>query len=78
MEKTVKTSITMGASLHLQLAAAAAIEGIDRNALTVRILTEALRGIVVMDRRKTSGRSGVTDRPSLEDELSSDGGNEAA
>src|SRR4051812_4873010 len=45
-ERTVKTSVVMGASLHLQLAAAAALQGTDKNALVVEILTEALRGIV--------------------------------
>jgi hypothetical protein len=72
-ERTVKTSLVMGASLHLQLSVAASIAGVDRNALAVEILTEALRGIVVMDRRKVSGRSGVSDRPSLEAEISSEG-----
>jgi hypothetical protein len=64
-ERTVKTSIVMGASLHLQLAAAAAIAGVDRNALVVEILTEALRGLVVVDRRKPSDRSVGEDRPEL-------------
>jgi hypothetical protein len=52
----------MGASLHLQLCVAASIAGVDRNALAVEILTEALRGIVVVDRRKGAGRSGSSDR----------------
>jgi hypothetical protein len=71
-ERTVKTSLVMGASLHLQLSVAASIAGVDRNALAVEILTEALRGIVVVDRRKGSGRSGVTDRPSVEGLITSD------
>jgi hypothetical protein len=71
-ERTVKTSLVMGASLHLQLSVAASIAGIDRNALAVEILTEALRGIVVVDRRKNSGRSGVSDRPVLEGVISPD------
>jgi hypothetical protein len=55
----------MGASLHLQLAAAAAIAGKDRNALVVEILTEALRGVIVMDRRKVPGPSATISRQDL-------------
>jgi hypothetical protein len=77
-ERTVKTSLVMGASLHTQLAAAAALQGVDRNALAISILTEALRGIVIMDRRKNSGRLDTTNRQGLEDEISSDVENEAA
>jgi hypothetical protein len=62
----------MGASLHLQLAAAASIAGKDRNALAIEILTEALRGIVIVDRRKGAGRSGVSDRVDLESTVSPD------
>jgi hypothetical protein len=58
----------MGASLHLQLSAAASIAGKDRNALAIEILTEALRGIVVMDRRKGSDRSAGKDRLEVETE----------
>jgi hypothetical protein len=71
-ERTVKTSIVMGASLHLQLAAAAAIAGKDRNALAVEILTEALRGLVVVDRRKTADRSVGKDRPALATDVNLD------
>jgi hypothetical protein len=71
-ERTVKTSLVMGASLHLQLSVAASIAGVDRNALAVEILTEALRGIVVVDRRKTAGRAVVSDRPALEDSVNLD------
>jgi hypothetical protein len=73
-ERTVKTSLVMGASLHLQLSVAASIAGVDRNALAVEILTEALRGIVVVDRRKHSGRSAVSDRPDAASVISDDDG----
>ena len=72
-ERTVKTSLVMGASLHLQLSAAASMAGVDRNALAIEILTEALRGIVVVDRRKNSGRSAPSDRPVPEGDVNSDG-----
>jgi hypothetical protein len=71
-ERTVKTSLVMGASLHLQLSAAASMAGKDRNALAVEILTEALRGIVVVDRRKNPGRSGPSDRLGVVDGVNSD------
>ena len=71
-ERTVKTSLVIGASLHLQLSAAASIAGKDRNALAIEILTEALRGIVIVDRRKTADRSGHTNRPGLEGVISPD------
>jgi hypothetical protein len=61
-ERTVKTSLVMGASLHLQLSAAASMAGKDRNALAIDILKEALRGIVVHDRRRNPGQSGGSDR----------------
>jgi hypothetical protein len=73
-ERTVKTSLVMGASLHTQLAAAAAMQGTDKNALIVEILTEALRGIVIMDRRKNSGRLDTTNRPDQESVVNLDDG----
>lgn len=71
-ERTVKTSLVIGVSLHVQLSAAAAMRGMTNNALVTEVLTEALRGIVVMDRRKNSGRSESIDRQSLESPLDSD------
>ena len=62
----------IGASLHLQLSVAASMAGKDRNALADEILTEALRGIVVVDRIKNPGRSGVSDRPVLESDINPD------
>jgi hypothetical protein len=44
----------------------------DRNAFAVEALKEALRGIIVVDRRKTSDRSAIRDRPGLEGEISPD------
>jgi hypothetical protein len=62
IERTVKTSLVLGVELHTKLAAAAAMQGVDRNALVVEILTEALGGIVVFDRRKGADRVRVGDR----------------
>jgi hypothetical protein len=77
-ERTVKTSLVIGASLHLQLSAAASIAGVDRNALAIEILTEALRGIVVVDRRKNPGQSGPSDRLAVVDDVNSDAEENAA
>src|SRR4051812_49956322 len=77
-ERTVKTSLVMGASLHLQLSAAASIAGVDRNALAVEILTEALRGIVIVDRRKPADRSVNKESAGVAGVISSDGENQAA
>jgi hypothetical protein len=71
-ERTVKTSLVLGVELHTKLAAAAAMQGVDRNALAVGILADALRGIVVVDRRRGADRSAGRDRPDLGSELSPD------
>lgn len=64
VERTVKTSIVIGAELHTKLAAAAAMRGVPANAIVVEALTDALGGIVVFDRRKGVDRGKVDDRPS--------------
>ena len=61
--KTVKASILVGVELHARWAAAAALRGMDRSAFAVEAITEACRGLVLIDRRKSDGRSGVPDRP---------------
>lgn len=50
-QRTVKASLTVGVDLHARWAAAAALRGMDRNAFAVAALTEALRGIHIIDRR---------------------------
>jgi hypothetical protein len=77
-ERTIKTSLIPDVELHTKLAAAAAMQGVDRNALAVGILSDALRGIVVMDRRKGADRFKTVDRPSGVGEISSDAEDEAA
>lgn len=56
VRSTVKASLTVGVDLHARWAAAAALRGLDRNAFAVEALTEAVRGIVIIDRRKSPGR----------------------
>jgi hypothetical protein len=55
-ERTVKTSMILGVDLYTRLAAAAAMQGKTQNAIVVEILTDALGGIVVFDRRKAADR----------------------
>lgn len=54
--KTVKTSVLLDAETHARLAVAASIAGQDKNAFLNSVLAEALRGIVIIDRRKSAGR----------------------
>jgi hypothetical protein len=69
---SVKASLLVDVETHARWSAAASLRGMDRNAFAVEALKEALRGIVVVDRRKGSDRSVGKDRPDLEGELSSD------
>lgn len=71
-ERTVKATVVVDVDLHVRWAAAAAMAGMDRSAWAAAVLKDALRGVVVMDRRKTSDRSDTKDRPSLESPLDSD------
>jgi hypothetical protein len=43
----------------------------DRNALAVKILADALKGVIVMDRRKNSGHSDPTNWTSEETTVNS-------
>ncbi len=70
--QSVKASILVDVETHARWAAAAALRGMDRNAFAVEALKEALRGIVVVDRRKPTDRSGHSDRPILESIVNSD------
>jgi len=52
--RSIKTSLTLDADLHVRLAAASAMRGMSANAFVQEVLTEALKSIVVFDRRKGS------------------------
>src|SRR3954453_6420754 len=60
--RIVKASVSVRAELHARWAAAAALSGMDRNAFAVAAITEAVKGIHIMDRRKSSGPVGSIDR----------------
>jgi hypothetical protein len=49
---SVKSSIVVGRDLHTRWHAAASMRGMTANALAVEALTEAVRGIVVIDRNR--------------------------
>jgi hypothetical protein len=74
----VKASILVGVELHARWAAAAALAGKDRSAFAVDAIAEACRGVVVVDRRKTSDRARGEDRQEPVIGISPDGSEEAA
>jgi hypothetical protein len=74
---TVKSSIVVSRELHSRWQAAASIAGMTANAFAVDALSEALRGIVIVDRRKTSDRPDTSDRPVLGLSVDSDEENAA-
>lgn len=53
-KSTVRASLTVGVDLHARWSAAASLRGMDRNAFAVEALTEALKGLVIIDRRGKS------------------------
>ncbi len=54
-ERTVKATVVVDVDTHVRWAAAAAMANMDRSAWAAAVIREALRGVVVMDRRKTAG-----------------------
>jgi hypothetical protein len=50
----VKASVSLDVGTHAKLSAAAALEGVDKSTFMSRCITEALKGIVVFDRRKSA------------------------
>ncbi len=59
---TVKSSIVVSRDTHTRWQAAASIRGMTANAFAVEALTEALRGILVIDRTKSPGSVEKSDR----------------
>jgi hypothetical protein len=63
--RTVKASVSLDVRTHAMLSAAAALEGVDKSTFMSRCITEALKGIVVIDRRKPAdGAVSVTEEVS--------------
>jgi hypothetical protein len=63
VSNTVKASLIVSRDLHSRWHAAACLRGVTANAIAVEALTEALRGIIVVDRRKTADPVETEDRP---------------
>jgi hypothetical protein len=66
-KKHVMASVRLDVATHARVAAAAALAGLDKSAWMSRAITEALSGVVVIDRRnpKSAGEvdpSGEEDR----------------
>jgi hypothetical protein len=63
----VRTSLSLARPIHSRLCALASIRGCSINALIEEAVEQAVRGIVVMDRRKSADSgvpsAGVKDRP---------------
>ncbi len=49
-------SVRLDVTTNARVAAAAALAGIDKSAWMSRAITEALAGVLVIDRRKTADR----------------------
>jgi hypothetical protein len=61
----VKCTVILDVATHARLAAAAALRGCDRSTFAAEAITEALKGIVVFDRRNPDDHvspSGEVDR----------------
>jgi len=71
--KTVKATVIVDVDTHVRWAAAAAMAGMDRSAWAANVLREALRGVVVVDRRRNPGPAEIKDRPNQGGPLESDG-----
>lgn len=74
VERTVKATVVVDVDTHVRWAAAAAMANMDRSAWAAAVIREALRGVVVMDRRKTSDRSDLSNRSGEAGTLDSDDG----
>jgi hypothetical protein len=59
----VSASVRLDVNTHARVAAAAALAGIDRSTWINRAIDEALRGIVVFDKRSKSADHGKSDGP---------------
>lgn len=59
--RTVMASVRIDASVYTKVGVAASLEGIDKSAFMSRVITQAVQGIVVFDRRKSAGAVTVAD-----------------
>ncbi len=64
--RTIKATFSLGVDLVARVNACATLRNQSRDALVTAALEEAVKGLVLFDRRKGAGRSGVSDRLELE------------
>ena len=59
----VMASVKLDVASHAKVSAVAALEGIDKSTWMSQVITEALKGVVVFDRRpgKAGGRASLAD-----------------
>ena len=55
--KFVMASVRLDVATHARVAAASALAGLDKSAWMSRAITEALSGVVVIDRRKSDDQA---------------------
>jgi hypothetical protein len=77
-KRTLKATFTLDVELLARLNAVALLRNQSRDAVATAALEEAVKGLVMWERGKPSRRSVGKDRPSVEDEITSTEGNEAA
>lgn len=59
--RTVKTTVVVDVDTHSRWALAAALRGLDRSAWAAEVITEALKGLIVIDKRKSSASVDLSD-----------------
>jgi predicted transcriptional regulator len=65
-KRYVSASVRLDVGTHSRLSAAAALAGMTKTTFMEKAITDALQGIIVIDRRKAAGQgdpSGEEDRP---------------
>lgn len=53
--RNVKTSLTLDVDLHSRLSLAASLAGVSNNAFIADVLKDALKGLIVIDKRSSRG-----------------------
>ena len=66
--KYVKTTIKVDVETHSRWALAAAMREMDRSAWAVEVITEALKGLLVIDRRRSPASVDSSDSEDRQDE----------
>jgi len=74
----LKTSVPLDVGTHTKLCAAAALRGVTRSTLAAKFIKDGLRGVVVVDKKRSADPPDESDRRTEGDGSSLDGGDEAA